>query len=801
MGEARWDNQLFATSVDLREQLNQPMQLTLVRRGVYVGTGKPLSDSLEAVHRQHTGLGTVDQFEAVTNFVEAARQVGRFTYQPAPPVDLLFAGQLEAIRAYTLERPAYYKDLNKLLYNHQNAQKDPQLDAWQEFLLQLDTGLAKLRRHQQAERAASGAQPSKLFRLCWIPTTILQQHYQEGNGVVFKAPVSASPKVLEDFYFRPIQERSLDIAGKECVLFEFDEALSEKAVDIRFVSDYPAEEERVFSPFTRAQVEVQRVWTRFFHEEAQPPARGSRLVDGHPIRHVRLCAVERLEPLPAVLEWNSGIGIEKLIQLGIVIGSHQSDSKVVQTLLQIEERIEMMVTVASIDDFNQFIRLTNPPSLVHLLFALIPWAMMLVNPKGFASQLNRLKEKAQAAIGKALQVPLCKWTETLTTLQEDVGRDMVLEPMSLLRQLRENLQQCQILVQEAESPTALRDTKPEGGEASLPDGDEPEERLLIKSMLGMLIEAALIQGLVNGDPKVCAAMRSPFPVFQPGSLACLQSYQPNTGGQLLHPVLAAIKVGNKVVTGAEKLTEEERTMAVLASLDHLRVHLSGHRIVLPLGLTDAGKSTVLNKVFGLQRPAGLSKASAGRTRTLTFAPCIGMTEVLVADAPGVGDSEKARNDAVSLGLSLADIQGLLQVLVVMASGRDTQSSLDTFAEMLRQHPVPVIVVITHADKRFSDLSKDKNGKPKEMQKRDWWRKQAKDILDEDAERVNKLFPTATKVYTCFAGPFSQSEDTEDDEVDSVNPSFVTAFNEDFKDSLVTADQLKRMVLDNFRLPV
>ena len=91
---------------------------------------------------------------------------------------------------------------------------------------------------------------------------------------------------------------------------------------------------------------------------------------------------------------------------------------------------------------------------------------------------------------------------------------------------------------------------------------------------------------------------------------------------------------------------------------------------------------------------------------------------------------------------MADIKGLMQVLVVLKSGRQEQSLADELVRMLGECGVPVHLVVTNADKRFFDLSQETGLKPKGMTKRVWWRQLAQEIKEEDSRRIADLLPEA-----------------------------------------------------------
>lgn len=780
MSESRWATELFASSTDLREQANQPVQLTLVRRGVYVGTGD-FFQSLGAVHEAHPELGDTRTFQQqVGNFVDKAIRTGRFpSASPAPPVELLTKGQMQAIRAYTLQSPAYFNSLNKLLNASQNAVFDTRLNPWQEFLFNLDTGLKTLQQHQQQ---GTGCSP-RLFRGSWIPLDILEQHFNVGNLVVFKGCSSASTLVLEDFYLLGLSRPS-EIEGKCFVVLEFDEAASREAVDIRFLSAIPQEEEWLFPPYLRVKVAADSPLEEF---ESSAKPRHS-----HPVRCLRLCGLQRFEPIAAVLDWKGGIRTGKLLELAILVAAHQEhDGGLTDTLLQLERCFR-----GTQDSF--------PQDLDAALFDYPRFHKAFQKPLDLGDQ----GWSFDAGAGLGLNAVALGWNvrfieamqcvEKLKTLEGEVRMAMG-SPEDCFRQLERNLGQHKALLQ------AVMSGNREGKE-------------VILSLACMLTEARFIGKQVFADvasnPFTCNRLQrgvdsevwkqklSEQQRRHARHFPTLFSGHTDISALFIHPVLAELEVGDEVSASREQWRGEKAAKGVLALLDRLRLALSRTRIVITVGPPDSGKTTILNRVFGLRREAGLGEH--GRTKVLTLTPCPDMPDVLLADVPGFGNSEDALNHAFSLAQSLTAIEGLVQTVVVLKSGRHEQHPVD---ELLRYLRPPVLVVMTQADKRFLDLVQEP--KPAGVKNRDWWQQKASEIKEEDARRIQNVFPTATAtLYTCYAGPFSpypstESVSTNEDEEEaqvtvSIPEPLLAAFSANFQDVLVSPDDLRNRIFSEFR---
>lgn len=835
MSESRWAHGLFANSADLREQANQPIQLTLVRRGVFEGTGE-LMESLAEVHQQHPELGDTRVFrQQVRSFVDEALRTGHFGYSPAPPVDLLKRGQMEAIRAYTLFRPRYFDSLNKLLYRSQNAVFDRGLNAWQEFLFNLDTGLMEL----QQRHVAEGTSERVLHRVAWIPEEMYEQHFRVNNPVVFKGCASTSTEILESFYIEGLANPA-EIEGKVCLVLEFDEVASRQAVDIRFLSAVQPENERLFPPCFRAKV-VSDLPFEHFPSGLRPSRR--------PVRHLKLSGVDRVEAIPAILKWNGGISIEKLLELATFMAAHQEEqlTRLRGPLLQVEQCIRAAqsprrLEAALIATRHALTRLIESvdPEVFTGTSAVITGVVGAVTrcPKtlctaGLAGAATLAQSMTRT---EASQRPAGTPLTPGQRLLKEVGREWALQlkalsgeinasPEDILHQLEINLPRHALLLQQVMA------------------GDR-EEKELIRSLGSMLLEVGVIQKIVIGHPKeVICVLSTCFPVLQSKEVNSvfwkhrlsaaqqrgLRPYTPKDA-ELFHPVLAEIEVGDKLLAppAGENLEASEAAKRVLASLDHLRLALSRTRIVFTLGPPDSGKSTLLNRVFGLQLPAGLGRR--GRTKALTLIPCPDMPDILLADVPGFGDAQQeARNDAVRLMLSLAKIQGLMQILVVLKSSRQENHPMDDLVRAASSMKVPVRVVITQADKLFLDYSKGE--RPADVEDTVWWRQNADEIKEEDATRVTSLFPDqqpVDKVYTCFAGEFSQyaaasaqpqpyslwgsgleflhnqlsrchrNRGPVQQATSFIPPAFQAAFRTHFGDVLVSAEDLRDRILSSFR---
>ena len=750
----RWNSDVFSMCVALREQSNCPEQLTLIRRGVY--KAKPLLASLEALHSKNE--------ETLGSFSERLFRSEVLTPLESIDREGLHECEVQSIRAYTLQFPKYFEVLNSLLYDSQNAAAQRDLDVWLDFLSHLESGMEKLRRRR-------GGAPV-LYRLMWLPANHLDEYYVEGREIVFKGFSSASDSILEDFYFEALNDPER-IRGKVCILLEFDAACRRKAEGIRSWSKYPAENEHLFAPYLRVKVGVREPLEQF----------PTRRADAHfPVLRIQLHGTEALAPVPQLLDWNheASVSINKLLEIALVFAIHSGSPNISNTLLGIEGALREQVCALpdfitactfEVDSLSgaawraAWTTAAMAAAIVSVSVGPLS-ALVLLWHTGrvhtMLAQAARAKVQFRHACGyrqyaesasmqEALEASHCKeqyLQRTLQSIREDIMEDLTLE--SLLWQFERHLVRCRELHEHI---------------SRQPAGETDELRQLVCRLVTMLIEAGFVEQVVVGarEVKQTMDMSYPYPLSMKDDLdherwsAIRENLQGWGQNGMLHPVLADLEVGNQIheEPGPSGLQSPK---SVLARLDHLRVFLSHLRLLLPLGLPDSGKSTVLNAAFGFRFPAG--RTAELRTQTLQICECADYPWLRVVDAPGYGDAVAARNDAVRLAESLAEgCAGLMFAIVVLVSGRDVQSTLDAEVQAFKQMGVRFVVVLTQADVRFEQLSCDRlneenpaEGSPEEAQ---LFRRVADEIKEEDRRRVERLVgdDPVTTLYTCLAGKF------------------------------------------------
>jgi len=187
------------------------------------------------------------------------------------------------------------------------------------------------------------------------------------------------------------------------------------------------------------------------------------------------------------------------------------------------------------------------------------------------------------------------------------------------------------------------------------------------------------------------------------------------------------------------------------------------RMLVPLGVPDAGKSTLFKKVLGIDVASGYGKD--GRTGQLLFNPWpapvfdASLRPAFVVDAPGFGDAEvKQRNDVMRLVASFAEDDAFcstLRIVRVLVSGRKDER-LDEMLARLDKASVRVLTVVTKVDENFKKRCEElpRMGKSAKEAAR---KKIADDILSEDKEVSGE----DNLLYACMKG--WGSPDAEDDD--------------------------------------
>eukprot|EP00811_Abedinium_folium_P004950 NODE_14560_length_1101_cov_6.987680.p1 GENE.NODE_14560_length_1101_cov_6.987680~~NODE_14560_length_1101_cov_6.987680.p1 ORF type:complete len:347 (+),score=66.82 NODE_14560_length_1101_cov_6.987680:1-1041(+) len=211
---------------------------------------------------------------------------------------------------------------------------------------------------------------------------------------------------------------------------------------------------------------------------------------------------------------------------------------------------------------------------------------------------------------------------------------------------------------------------------------------------------------------------------------------------------------------------------IVGNFGLLRQVMARSRIIIPLGLPDAGKSTFLKKVYGIRCATGLGRA--GRTPAITLYPHPRFYEhnhapIFVADVPGFGDVIAARNDISRMLLSLAAIPAFRQSFVIMVlipSGRPVLGQIKELTDKMDADGVYYEYFITKVDKVYEDRIEDTHNKFKEgleggtdMRQEAARREVARGILHDDREQVHDK----PHHYLCLAGWAAESDDDEDEE--------------------------------------
>lgn len=309
MSEARRDHELFHY-VDVREQVNVPAQLALVRRGVYKNDdGRSLRDHMELVHTDNHKDFRKERWISVaelnSHFQAVCDKVARDGTRAAP--DHIVAANLTssekvAIYAYTLEKPPYYEILNSALHKCENAKHNPKLNAWQGFLFHFDTGLSKIRESQHK----CGHRPPQLYRVAWIPNTAVEKYFSPskiGQQVLFKAPSSTSTRILSQEFYKEQKNKDVN-KGKTCIVLVLDEVASSEAVDIHQLSSFVHEDEWLLPAYFRATL----------GQMADAPDIGEG------VRKIQLHGLRQLPQLRSICDWQGSAGVPSVLSISRLLG-------------------------------------------------------------------------------------------------------------------------------------------------------------------------------------------------------------------------------------------------------------------------------------------------------------------------------------------------------------------------------------------------------------------------------------------------------------------------------------------------
>lgn len=670
-----------------------------------------------------------------------------------------------------------------------------------------------------------------LYRVAWLPQETVEKHFKEGNQVVLKGATSTttSTKVASYFYNLGVTNPDPSIK-KQCLLLEFDALACKEAVDIRFLSDFPQEEEWLLPPFFRALVQSIEKVESIFEQRVYPD---------FPVLRVRVRGLRRLPPLSGLMKWEMGLSIGQLLGLTITLAAHSLAARSRDGLgdaLRVSEALAILTTEADQEEHKKKGRkvklhfkigagvtaagivgslgcavaglvatvATGGAAGAGLaLWALGVWGTATIQ-HGMNGVLTTFQERrlAKSRSGKLsrLQASTEYWAAKVSKLAPVLQQKWEEVPAEVLSQLGANFE-------------ALQREVAEGGS---------QEDTLLERLFAMLMEAEVIGKILEVGT---FSDQAPLSIQLPEDV--VEKFRPEgwakaTWHPVVHSICAADQVFKLMRAPAPTNTEDAPDawqqvrsdlhlphMCLFACLDQLRLRLSRTRIVMPIGLPDAGKTTVLKHAFRLEGlSAGLQEE--GRTKSLSFSPCpaceLDSSEVLIGDVPGFGDAIEERNAVVRvmLGFLNEQLRDMMLVLLVQRSGRDVTTPLDELAGEIAKVGAHLFVIFTHADERFNNISKEAKKYGTKQRDPEWLKKCAEKIKTEDEEWKKRHFPEnpPRSFYACFEGQLALRDECgeeEDEEEEGYQAAdwLIKGFHENFKDVLVRPSQLREVVLEHF----
>jgi len=134
--------------------------------------------------------------------------------------------------------------------------------------------------------------------------------------------------------------------------------------------------------------------------------------------------------------------------------------------------------------------------------------------------------------------------------------------------------------------------------------------------------------------------------------------------------------------------------------DVLRIKLATSRVLAFMGEPDAGKTTVLEEVFGVKTKGGAGRAEQFRTKEVTFYRHpdfeAGTCSAYVVDCPGFGDAVHERNDIVRVVSHIAvGLPGTAAVVWITPATRALDAVTDDLFRVLL--PLCAAIIVTHVD--------------------------------------------------------------------------------------------------------
>lgn len=813
-GRNRWAHPIFVDAA-VRDQLNAPKELMQIQRGCF----QPRSEqggfalAMAQLHEHCRSTLGPNHFQDVVDWVGDNIEALQLAYP------CLEREHVQALRAFTVERPtAYYRALSELFYPLPNGEASPDLRWWQEFLYWFDDGLDRLCK-QQRERAE---RVDNLVRVCWLPTDYLERLYQPGTTVIFKAPMSTSETVQWEFLLLNCHEHNANSKVPVILHFD-SSLTRQAARVYDHISAFPAEREHIFRARLRAQITARSVEyplpsgiaiTNVYLTalpESRPlprvlnhdltssadvltvagllglhmdPSTGAALLD--PLQRIETALnycvdaremhtgwLSRLAEAWHLLRQGEEITATEWPELAPCVKSVRSckRSAKISVYVGMGSLALALSAVLGIDYIASFtpwrtISLEKNLDAAYTVSPSITFALHAGMRLGHVSMISSALSGVLSSAAGVFHGVRClasavssSRVDHAATDQERERREAVAEavvrlgydgPARLVESVvREDaLQQApRDLLRPHSSSGAAYQQHVSSGHAHQRDNEsigDAESRevaslaLLVNFLIGSRVTGLLLD---DGVEEVAQAFVSPFPLDG-------------------HHVNIALEVGDRVFEDLTLETDKETAARqAVAIADLLRLRLSRVRILLPMGGPDAGKSTLLKKVYAVNVQAGLSSGSRTATLSLHQHPAHDpdYLPAYVMDVPGCGAKLRARRDVVRLAVFLAShdsFAGMVSPLFLVKAGRPLESDTLAVARAVADAQCPVHYVVTHADKRFQERIEDAD-RLHEESRDPYWNTEDSAVIDRIAAEiraeVREHLGQEPLFYACFDG--------------------------------------------------
>lgn len=754
----RMDNPVFANSQSIRQASNEPLPLTLIQFGVEVPL--PLDGQIESIRLENDALRDTRPY--TDDVCPEATRLQQF--YPSVPLD-----SLKMIRAFTLERPSYYEQLNTALYKYNGSELEQQYVS---MVAHFNIGIKALARIHRSPGVAHPS-PNELVRLAWIPNEVFATHFGLGNKVVFNAPMSASVALQEQFLKKSAKFQAENVP---CVLV-FDSRIARQAAMLcqpdNPISAFGTEEDEWTLPaFTRGIITK-------IEETALESSTGQK------VQRLTIKGSRSVTPTPACLQAPTADVLRGalLVSLHTSTGKVQGQSVLLQCVRDLCSSLGSAVCALDPERIQQaFLSLHYKQLLVKLARNLRDW-MQHLNLK-IDTSLQDLKRDESDDTSVGTDAPCICPRANIEKLKQEAIDYMRPSRISIWKMSKAAAKRCKDEVCEGisdkrvllmmqlklksvsddEIALAIKDVSFDPKELlhcldrQFGKWATPETRVLAWTSLLALTE--YLAEIIDNDEGVAALFSKPHPpclTSQYTPLCAMSILGDDFWTNTVPPVLNSLPDAMK--------DQMHHGWHAEACVDVLRIGLSTTRILFTMGGPDAGKTTFLEAVFGIKTEGGAGMSEECRTKDATFYKHpdfdADTCQAYVADTPGFGDAVQVRNDTVSLVSTCVNVMPgtALVAWITKAERAKLDFDLDSMFQFLL--PLCSVIVVTQVDELlkireqslFDELEKKGFDLEDEALMQEQRMTLMQDVKDEIEGHLRELCdgnPVPTIVYTVLA---------------------------------------------------